>query len=89
MINDDIYINGVLVPKKKWSGLTNTEMDKDNKDNRDLKKIIFRGEVAYDVSLVPEGYTLQQVLDLYTQTGVLIYNTNSIGISPISLTTKK
>lgn len=66
-------------------------MDKDNKDNRDLKKIIFRGEVAYDVSLVPEGYTLQQVLDLYTQTGVLIYKTSNSNpnISPISLTTKK
>lgn len=85
MQNKDSYRDslGNIPPKKQqWSGLT------DSKD-QDIKRQIFRGEVAYDISLIPEGYTLDQVLDLYTKTGVLIYQSVDPNKVPISLTTKK
>lgn len=54
------------------------------------KSIIFRGEVAYDISSLPTGLTIEQVLSTYTETGVLLYEDKGVAfIPPYSLKDNK
>ena len=51
------------------------------------KSIIFRGEVAYDINSLPANYTIEEIGEIYTKTGILLHD--SKGTAPYSLKVNK
>lgn len=64
----------------------NTHLDRMKEDNKqqDKKTIIFRGEVAYDINSLPKGSSLENIMDIYTKSGILVYDA-TLGKAPYSV----